>query len=239
VRVQIVGAGRVGRSLRGFLSRWGKEVSLWAYRRGEGVLKDADLLFIAVKDDHIGEVARRLYAEGYRYRAVGHLSGALTSDILKPYRERFSFHPLQAFSSFDSQLWEGITATMEGTPEGLRLLRDLFTDLPIRIVPIPAEKKALYHAAAVFVSNLIYAPLVAGEELFADLGLTRRDYAVLVRVSFENFLREGLEGLTGPLRRRDEGTLNLHRKALKNVEDILELYDILSEFLKRKLEHGV
>ncbi|NPA80274.1 MAG: DUF2520 domain-containing protein [Thermotogae bacterium] len=235
MKVQIVGLGKVGRSFAEFLRRRGVEVLEYSAREGKGRLEDAPLLFIAVKDDHIGDVARSLYERGLRYEAVGHFSGALTSDVLKPYPERFSLHPLQAFNSPDPCLWNGITVGVEGTSRAVLLLRRLMYNLPVRMVEIPKEAKVLYHAAAVFVSNLIYAPLVAGEELFGSLGLSRDDYARLVRTSFNNFLRRGLDGLTGPLVRGDEGTLRRHLNALEGREDLRELYEALTDFLRRRL----
>ena len=235
MKVQIVGVGRVGGAFAEFLRRRGYEVRTYRVRSREGELEDADLLLIGTRDDLIGPTARWLYGEGLRYGAVGHFSGALTSDVLSPFPERFSFHPLQAFNRPDPCLWEGITVSFEGTGGAAELVRRLVAHLPVRLVEIRPEDKPLYHAAAVFVSNLIYAPLLAGEELFSSLGLTREDYARLVKVAFNNFLLRGIEGLTGPLVRGDESTLKRHREVLRNRGDLGEVYEVLTEFLRRRL----
>ncbi len=234
MKVQIVGVGKVGGAFAEFLRRRGIEVITYRVRSGEGRLEDADLLFIGTRDQFISSMARRIYESGRRYGAVGHFSGALTSDVLKPFPERFSFHPLQAFNRPDPCLWEGITVGFEGTEGAKVLVRSLASRLPIRVVEIPPEKKALYHAAAVFVSNLIYAPLLAGEEIFSSLGLTREDYARLVKVSFNNFLLKGIDGLTGPLIRGDVDTVKRHLEILKG-SDLREIYEVLTRFIERRL----
>jgi len=234
VKVQIVGVGRVGGAFAEFLRRRGVEVFTYRVRSGEGRLEDADLLFIGTKDQFISSTARQIYESGRRYGAAGHFSGALTSDVLRPFPERFSFHPLQAFNRPDPCLWEGITVGFEGT-EGAKVpVRSLASRLPIRIVEIPPERKALYHAAAVFVSNLIYAPLLAGEEIFTSLGLTREDYARLVKVSFNNFLLKGVDGLTGPLVRGDVDTIRKHLEVL-GEGDLRDLYETLIRFIESRL----
>ncbi len=236
MKVQIVGVGRVGGAFAEFLRRRGYEVRTYRLRAKEGELEEADLLFVGTKDDLIGSTAKWLYNEGLRYGAVGHFSGALTSDALSPFPERFSFHPLQAFNRPDPCLWEGITVGFEGTEGAAKLVREFVAHLPVRLVEIRPEDKPLYHAAAVLVSNLIYAPLIAGEELFSSLGLNREDYARLVKVAFNNFLLRGVGGLTGPIVRGDESTLRRHREVLEGRGDIKELYDVLTEFLKRRLQ---
>lgn len=235
MKVQIVGVGRVGGAFAEFLRRRGYEVRTYRVRAKEGELEDADLLFIGTKDDLIGSTAAWLHSKGLRYRVVGHFSGALTSDVLSPFPERFSFHPLQAFNRPDPCLWEGITVGFEGTERAAKVVREFVAHLPIRLVEIRPEDKPLYHAAAVFVSNLIYAPLVAGEEIFSSLRLNREDYARLIKVAFNNFLLRGIEGLTGPIVRRDESTLQRHREVLEERGDLKDLYDVLTEFLKKRL----
>ncbi len=234
MKVQIVGVGKVGGAFAEFLRRRGIEVITYRVRSREGRLEDADLLFIGTRDQFISSTARRIYESGRKYGAVGHFSGALTSDVLKPFPERFSFHPLQAFNRPDPCLWEGITVGFEGTEGAKGPVRSLASRLPIRVVEIPPEKKALYHAAAVFVSNLIYAPLLAGEEIFSSLGLTREDYARLVKVSFNNFLLKGIGGLTGPLIRGDVDTVKRHLEILKG-SDLREIYEVLTRFIERRL----
>ena len=234
MRVQVVGLGRVGRSFADFLRGRGVEVFTCRARGFEGKLVDADLLFLAVRDGYVSDVAREVYSRGREYGAVGHFSGVLTSDVLKPFPLRFSFHPLQAFARPSPDLWRGITVGFEGS-EGAWLKVKPLTDLMgVRVVRVSKEEKAAYHAAAVLVSNLIYAPLMAGERVFARLGLSREDFAPLVRTSFLNFLRMGRGGLTGPLVRGDLETVKRHMETLSGEE--LELYRALTDYIKKAME---
>jgi Uncharacterized conserved protein len=231
MRVQIIGKGRVGYSLYLFLKDRGFDVEIFSRREGGRILEDGDILFFAVKDREIREVAENF--SNLNFSVFCHLSGALSSDILPTKKERASFHPLQAFSRADPKLWEGITVIAEGTEGALNVLEEFSERLSLKMKKIQKDKKVIYHAAAVMLSNLIYVPLLGAERLFSEIGIDREDYGKLLRTSVENFLNYGKGGITGPIFRGDWETVELHKKNLKGIEG--EIYTKLSELLVKLL----
>jgi len=231
MKVQIIGKGKVGYSLYLFLKERGVYAEIFSRREGGRILEDGDIVFFAVKDGEIKEVSERF--SNLKFRVFCHLSGVLTSDILPQNKERASFHPLQAFSRPDPNLWEGITVVAEGTKEAIEILKSFSESLFLKLKIIQKDKKVIYHAAAVMLSNLIYVPLLGAERLFSSVGIDREDYGRLLRTSVENFLNYGREGLTGPIVRGDWETVEIHRENLKGLEG--EIYSKLSELLIKLL----
>ncbi len=227
MKVQIIGKGRVGYSFYLFLKGKGFDVKIFSRHNGGELFERGDILFIASKDAEIEEVSRQY--SNLDFSVFCHFSGALTSEILPKDKERASFHPLQAFHEPNPDLWDGITVVVEGTDKAVNVLRDLSENLGLRFKTIERDKKVLYHAAAVLLSNLIYVPLITSERIFKGLGLQREDYEKLLLTSVKNFIRFGRDGLTGPLRRGDFKTVEMHKKALKGLDR--EIYERLTEFL--------
>ncbi len=227
MRVQIFGKGKVGYSFYRFLKDRGVIVEIFSRREGGRLMEDGDVLFIATKDKEIKEVAEKLM--NLKFKVFAHFSGALSSEILPEDKERASFHPLQAFSEANPVLWKGITVVCEGTDGALKVLKTLSHNLGLKFKVINSEVKVVYHAAAVILSNFIYAPILSAESLFKSAGLGKEDFAPLLMSSVENYIKYGKGGLTGPIPRKDFQTLEMHIKALKG--DNLKLYLCLKDFL--------
>lgn len=232
MRVQIIGKGRVGYSFYLFLKEKGFDVGMFSRREGGELFKRGDILFIATRDEEIEGVSRQYsYLD---FSVFCHFSGALTSEILPKDRERASFHPLQSFAEPNPNLWMNITVVVEGTDKAVNVLRNFSENLGLRFKTIKRDEKVLYHASAVLLSNLIYVPLITSERIFKNLGLERKDYEKLLLTSVKNFLRFGKDGLTGPIRRGDFKTVEMHKRGLRELNK--EIYEQLTNFLIKLLE---
>ncbi len=90
-----------------------------------------------------------------------------------------------------------------------------------RILRIPAERRPLYHAAAVMASNYITALLSAAQTLLiaaeVDAQEALQALGPLAWTSLDNALRQGpTAALTGPIERGDVATMAAHLAALKD-----------------------
>jgi len=229
-----------------------------------GDLPQVDLLFITTPDDALAETASRLAAaEGERRgplpkRLAGgrrgvalHTSGALTSEELAPLRERGyaigSLHPLVAVSD----VAQGAVSLryafycVEGEARAVRAARgvvsDLGRDFGAQSFTVPAEKKALYHAAAVMCAGHTVALFDAAASLLAACGLKPREaqrvLLPLLSSAVSNLSPRGHKGaqpepseaLTGSFARADVGTVRKHLAALEEAGDpeALEIYRLL------------
>ena len=266
--VSIIGTGRLGTALALALAEEGYSIEALVARRSESarraarvlgastramVLKDLahrpapELLLIATPDDQIAKVAQTL-AEldwpGFRAATVLHTSGALSSEVLAPLRERGwstgSLHPLVSVSEpkAGARLLRSAFWCVEGDKRAVRLARTIVRDLDGKSFSISSDKKPLYHASAVMVSGNVTALFDVALEMLRECGLTRSQAQQALRPLLASAVKnlETLDpaaALTGTFARGDVETVKRHLDKLKNNGSALELYRLLG---RRSLE---
>jgi predicted short-subunit dehydrogenase-like oxidoreductase (DUF2520 family) len=160
-------------------------------------------------------------------------------DALDPARDAgatvASFYPMQTFAGEPTPTdWEGITVALEGGDADRARLAGLAAALGAHTLTLQSGQKALYHAAAVMLSNYTVAILGASARLWQALGFERtaaiEALLPLLRGTERNLTRHGLPGaLTGPIARGDVGTIERHVRALDQwAPDLLPLYAALA-----------
>ncbi|MBI2401531.1 MAG: DUF2520 domain-containing protein [Gemmatimonadetes bacterium] len=250
--VGIIGAGRAGVSLGLALARADYVVRLHG-RRAKPVpppltlsagpsptwLSRVDVIILAVPDDAVLGVASDLAASGRvtETQVVLHLSGALGREALSPLEPSGaalgSLHPLQTLSDPQTapQRLEGAVATVEGDARAVEVATALARGVGMEPVPIAADHKPLYHAAAVVASNFVVTLAGVAQRLFVSAGLTddaaRKALATLMAGALENVRAAGPRAaLTGPVVRGDIETVRRHLAVLHGPD--AELYRTLS-----------
>jgi predicted short-subunit dehydrogenase-like oxidoreductase (DUF2520 family) len=247
--VSIIGAGRLGTTLavalaeRGYLIRSLVARRLQSARKAASLLDadvqvlaadetrtlmNADLFLITVPDDQISLVVRELSGINADRKVTAlHTSGALSSDVLGPLRERGwstgSIHPLMSVSAVHDASLEGAFWSVEGDRSALRLGKEIVRDLGGKSFSIRSEDKPLYHAAAVMVSGNVVALFDVALEMLGECGLDRRTaHSVLLPLiastvrNLETKTPE--ESLTGTFSRGDVETVKRHLAAMKSPE---------------------
>ncbi|MDA0301058.1 MAG: DUF2520 domain-containing protein, partial [Chloroflexi bacterium] len=193
--IGIAGAGRLGSALAGALAAAGyAEVRIAS--RTEARARDAAtalgvtavslaslpdecaLVFLAVPDRAIELLAADL--PWHTGQGVLHGSGALGTDVLAAARTRGALtgclHPLQTFPGAATRtecaaLFHGITCGVEGESALGDLIEAITGDLGARPVRMEGVDRALYHAAAVLVSNDVVALMTAATRTWVLAGL--------------------------------------------------------------------
>lgn len=232
MKIAILGAGRLGRSLAALLPAAGHSVELL----GRGDLPGpCDLVLLAVPDAAIPSVAASLPLGP----PVLHCSGATEVDALAPHRPRGSLHPLMTFPGPEIALpGPGTPAAIAGDPEAVALATALAHDLGWRAFEVSGDR-ALYHCAAVMAGNFGTVLLLAAAELLAEAGAPRADapalLAPLALASLQNAARAPERALTGPFARGDEPVIAAHRASLarRGDADLAALYDALAVHARR------
>jgi predicted short-subunit dehydrogenase-like oxidoreductase (DUF2520 family) len=218
-------------------------------------MRGVGLVFLAVQDRFLAPLAAELAAaevapDGVR---IAHLSGSLTAAAaLGPLAGRgaviFSLHPLQSLADVEGAVkgLAGSWFTFEGDERGLAAAREIVADLGGRLVPLKAEDKPLYHAAAVVASNFFIALEDFAIRLMSGIGVdeesARQMLLPLIRGSFENLERQApLAALTGPIVRGDDATIAAHLEALgekfpEEVETYRQLARLNLELARRRGE---
>ena len=212
----------------------------------------ASLTIIATPDDSIAPLAQRL-ATVFRFKSIGlarrekstptvalHTSGALSSEVLKPLRKLGfaigSLHPLLSISDPKSgaNLFSRAFFSVEGDAPAVRVARSIVRNLGGRTFSIPADAKALYHAAALTASPNIIALFDIALEMLSSCGLSRRRarqvLLPLVESTLANLkLQDPKLALTGPFKRGDAATIRKHIAAMRSADlhDALAAYALL------------
>ena len=246
--IAFIGAGRIARVLAASFADLGYPVTAVASRSPESAARVASLVpdcravspqeaadaaevvFITTPDGAVGSVASSVaWRAG---QGVVHCSGALTREPLAPARDAGanvgSWHPFQTFGGETSLA--GVTFGIEAEGELLAFLERLASEVGGHPLRVPAEARALYHAASVMSCGYLTTLLGEARTLWTRAGLppeqALRAIAHIAGTTLANVERFGAEtALTGPTSRGDTGTVRLHLESVQRVApELLPLY---------------
>lgn len=216
--LNIIGPGRVGRTLGALLQRAGlcavqdvlsaeiataeSAVAFIGAGRAVRVLRDmraANLWLLTPPDAAIASVATALAATGQVRPGdvVFHCSGSQASSLLVPLSAAgawiASVHPLKSFADplAAEQTFKGTYCAAEGDAPALAVLTPLFEQLGARIASIDPAGKTLYHAASVLVCNDLTALMEAGLRAYEQAGIERHTAQAMM----EPLVRETLDNV--------------------------------------------
>ena len=250
----LVGAGRVGTAVAELLHRAGHEPIAVASRSSESRERAAELLgsqpvdiedlppvdvvLVGTPDNAIESTATRIAPGLGEGSVVIHFAGSLGVNPLGPVlavgARRAALHPVQACPDIETAI-ERIPGSGWGVScdDGLAewcidLVED---DLDGRAFLVRAEHRAVWHAAAVVVSNGIAGLLATGEELLAAIGIGDPAAALgpLAAGTLENARAGGGGGktLTGPAVRGERDTIARHLDGIARVDgELLHPYGL-------------
>lgn len=230
-RIVIVGPGRAGMAVGLAARNAGHHVVALVSRRpiaGDlapnimlgSPIPEAEFVFVAVRDDAIGEVVARINPTGTPI--VAHLSGRTSVDVLAPLGSRVgSFHPLMTLPSGEvgaAALAGAGAAITSHSPDVVDRLSAFATSLGMRPFLLPDEAKDSYHAAATAASNYVVVSLAVAERLFEAAGVAPDAAGPLIGASIANVEQMGARAaLTGPIARGDIETVLAQRAAARSA----------------------
>ncbi|MCD6253767.1 MAG: DUF2520 domain-containing protein [Thermotogae bacterium] len=260
MRLHVIGAGKVGRSLAKAYRASGGKVGYLVNRTlvraeesvrsvGAGVPLVFDdlktpkfdgILAITVTDREIESTAKLLEnCDITRVSFVFHASGYADSRILrglcKPYA---SVHPIFAFGRVvDPWELQGVYYDISGDEKGLEYASNFVRAL--RGVPLPVDErgKKVLHLAAVIVSNFGLTLMSQAERLCHTAGIDVGDqFLKLVYSTLANVEKVGVKNAaTGPVVRGDWAVVKAERELLRELDpDFVDLYDKLVEMTRRE-----
>jgi len=237
MKVAIIGAGKVGRTLARALRNGPHRATLRALRRGPPRKLDAALVVLAVRDGALGPLAAELAESTVLSRkcAIVHVAGALGPEVLAPLRAHCAgvgqAHPMISFaSSRVPPPLAGGHMLVTGDPVAVKRASTLARALGM----VPREwrriDRAGYHAAGGLVANGATALAAGGARLLLEAGVPARDVprvlGPLLHSVAHNIEKLGLPGaLTGPVRRGDARALERHLERIQaSAPDLTALY---------------
>lgn len=225
----------------------------FAFASNVDLVQASDLIFITAPDGVISLVWHDLviaHHEGklsLSSKIIIHCSGCCSSTVFSLAHEMgawvCSVHPLLAFGNKQTAHVQVASAhfSAEGDAQALEVVVPLFQNLGNTVHILNAADKTRYHAAAVFASNLVLAPLETATGLLKQCGFSEVDarnaLEPLVRGNIDNFFQLGASGaLTGPVERADLLTIEDHLRVLdsKQISLYCTLTQTLIEIAKQK-----
>lgn len=206
-------------------------------------LRSADITLLGVPDDQISATCAELAAVGLLQpsQIVFHCSGALSSTALSAAAACgaavASVHPVRSFADAETvaQQFAGTFCGIEGDLRALQLLQPALLAIGAQPVPIDADAKTLYHAAAVFACNYLTTIIDTALRAYVAAGIpedmARRMAQPLVTETLANIFRLGPEqALTGPIARGDTATVIKQQAAVAAWDEAAgTLYAVLAE----------
>lgn len=224
--------GYYGRSLD-VAQRCIEEIGALTFVSPENLLKWCDVIGFVVSDRAISEVSSAvsklaISEEKYAF----HMSGALAADEIKGnFLEKFSLHPLRAFAKVEPDLSD-TTFALEIYKGHCSPEIDRFANEFGRVIKVTSEHKTLYHASAVIASNLIVPVIHAANAVLKQIDIEDEDLLwPLIDSAITNMKKLGVRNaLTGPIARGDGNTIERHLAEFSHLQDISELYCVLSRY---------
>ena len=253
----IVGAGRLGQAIARRLTQRGaapgliystspqraqslaSELSWMVGASASEVLGGSAVTLLCVPDGVLEQLVVELsLVPPVAGRVVVHCAGSRGLEPLGPLRERGCrvgvFHPLAPIPDGDPASFDHTFISIEADPGARAELLGLAELLDCQVIEVAALDRPLYHAAAVFAGVLPVLLERLAERLGdasgggPELGEALR---ALYLASARNVQRLGPQrGLSGPLERRDQGTVNAHQAALSRFDPTLA--DVYAAVLK-------
>jgi predicted short-subunit dehydrogenase-like oxidoreductase (DUF2520 family) len=191
-------------------------------------MRSADVTMISTPDSDIADCCEALARTGLlgQGNIAFHCSGALPSSILHMASKQgaaiASVHPIRSFAQQElaTHDFAGTFCGIEGDAAAVEVLQCGFAAIGARLVPVDAEFKSVYHAAAVFASNYLVTLLDVALQAYKRAGIPQQMamelMEPLVRGTVDNIFRLGpTDALTGPIARGDIGTAVKQYRAVK------------------------
>jgi len=199
----------------------------------EKIREDADLYIIAVKDDAIPEINSSLRLPG---KVVVHTSGAGGLDEINQVSNNTGvFYPLQTFSKNRDMDWQKIPLIIEGSNTGTALMLKQFAEnISGSVFEMDSEERKRMHVAAVFANNFVNHLLGEAKEIL-DEKIPLSILEPLVRETIEKAFSQGIEASqTGPAKRHDVKTIEVHLKLLESLPDAQNIYRAITDSIIAK-----
>ncbi len=225
--IYILGTGNVAWHYEKRLKEKGYACCMMSARGELSCCFKADLVIIAVKDEAVEEVAKRL--KGMKGILV-HTSGFLSTDCLSDVANSYgSFYPLQSLTKNKEIDFDKITlCTYGNTPAVRQLLQNLAKQLSCVTCELSDEQRKSLHLAAVFCNNFtnhlfgIAKSILDKEDIPFSILHPLMDMTIEKAKNFEPF-----EVQTGPAIRKDYNIMQQHKDRL--AKDEKDIYELLSE----------
>ncbi len=206
----IIGSGRLAHHLKHYFQLLQLNYCDWDRSQDAQVLahnlNQASHVLLAISDNAIESVYRKHF-DGFD-KIIVHFSGALNIPGL------IAAHPLMTFGKdlYSLEFYQKIHFSLTGAEQ----LSQALPGLPNSFSILSAEQKPFYHALCVLGGNfttLLTQKMLAG---FEQMNVPSEAAQLYIEKILENVFANPHQALTGPIARKDRGTVDKNLQALTN-----------------------
>lgn len=230
-QIDIIGKGRVGYHLNKAFSKF-HDVELVNSRNLENLRNDSEIYIISVSDNAIEEVTNKLKEIIPKSAIVAHTSGSIPIDILKNKIKHYGvFYPLQTFSKQKELDYKKIPIFIEGNDQfTCNKLAKLAKTFSPEAKFLNSDGRKHLHIASVLACNFVNHLWHLSDLYLNKYNLTFDYIRPLIAECCDKVnCVSPYEAQTGPACRNDVNTIQNHLDALKDDEEILNIYSILTK----------
>jgi predicted short-subunit dehydrogenase-like oxidoreductase (DUF2520 family) len=186
----------------------------------------ADIIFLCVSDDAIGEVSALLSTESL----VVHTSGSTSIENIVS-KNRAVFYPLQTMTKMSLVDFTEVPVFITALDESVSLqLQELAKRISNQVHVVNDEQRINVHLSAVTTNNFINHLVVKSKELLEKNSLSYEIIVPLLKTTLDKLtiLPYNFEQ-TGPAKRGDTNVLKKHIELLEGDENLKAIYQAMSK----------
>jgi len=193
-------------------------------------LIDADVYLIAVSDDNIGALSKKL---PFHNKLVVHTSGSVAMGQIKNQNNPGVFYPLQTFTAGKDVDFKSIPLCIEATQKNdLLLLETIAKSISDNVYYIDSKQRKTLHIAAVFVNNFVNHLYQKGEEICKENSVPFDILKPLILETAQKVMQLSPEkSQTGPAKRNDQKVIDQHLADLHTTNQ-QEIYKLLTKSIQ-------
>lgn len=210
------------------------------------LVERCEMVVLAVPDDAITPLVQglgelRAWQPG---QLVVHLSGAHGVSVLDPARRLgaipLAIHPAMTFTgtSLDVARLVGTPFAVTAPAAVLPIAQALVVEMGGEPVVVDEDARGLYHAALAHGANHLVTLVVQAERALgaAGVGDAGAFLRPLLETALDRALRDGEQGLSGPVLRGDAGTVARHLGALTSHPELDDVADTYAQMARATVE---
>jgi len=250
ITVTIIGAGNVAQHLyKAFSASEKVQISQWYNRslaplkkfKNEvditddiSSLKDADIYIIAISDDAIANISKKL---PFSNKLTLHTSGSVNMHHLDKKNHRGVFYPLQTFTKDAVLNFEDVPICIEVERKSdYSIVKKLADESGGIIYRINSDQRVALHLAAVFVNNFTNQLYRIAHEITEAESVEFDILKPLIKETAKKIQTiSPYMAQTGPAIRKDKKTISKHLQALENKTH-KDIYELLTKAIQET--HG-
>lgn len=198
-------------------------------------IEKADIYIIASADSGIEEFSHYI---PYDDVLVVHTSGSSPMSVLKGDYRKGVFYPLQTFSKERTMRYDNIPFFIEAeNPEDLSKLNDLGNRISNEVHELNFASRMQVHMTGVWANNFVNHLYYIAGNICEQNNVPFDVLLPLIQETANKVIEMNpKEAQTGPAKRGDQVIIDRHLEALQDDSRLLQIYQILTDSIKRVYE---